>query len=264
MKIGFNTGESKKEELKSNIENPAISKKKILPIRSVVTVRFENGKEYPYYNDEFDLKIGDVVYVDGKLAGKAGRVIDVTRKFKVSLDFYKRVLAKLNLELHGEFERVNGFMLCRENAASFEQVNAWLNPPVIREKEEEFFIGDGYEVALDKINKCPEITECEYDDATELYLDGEVKFISVKNGSGKAIVKNRGYHTVDFSFKNGMAKNLYCDCISPNFCKHMIAVCFALQMLRKESNINEDTDFCAFSQGLFYDVVSYSSGKMVL
>ena len=72
MKIGFNIGESKRENTE-NIENmvaPEIVADE--PVRSVATVRFENGKEYPYYNDEFNLNIGDVVFVDGKLAGSRG------------------------------------------------------------------------------------------------------------------------------------------------------------------------------------------------
>ena len=73
MKIGFSIGENKKENAE-NIVN-AIAPEIVVeePVRSVVTVRFENGKEYPYYNDEFNLNVGDVVFVDGKLAGQPGQ-----------------------------------------------------------------------------------------------------------------------------------------------------------------------------------------------
>ena len=39
-----------------------------IPKKSLVKVRFpEKGMALTYYNDQFDLKIGDRVYVDGKL-----------------------------------------------------------------------------------------------------------------------------------------------------------------------------------------------------
>lgn len=262
MKIGFNIGESKRENTENIVNTVAPEVVADEPVCSVATVRFENGREYPYYNDEFNLKVGDVVFVDGKLAGQPGRVTEVTTKFKVSLDFYKRVIAKLNLEFHGEFKRFHGLMLSKDSTLSIEQVSAWFNPP--REEEEEFFIGEGYEVALGKFSECPDIRQNDYEDAVELYFDDAVKFISVKNGVGKAIVKSSKYHIVDFRFENGMIENLYCDCISPNFCKHMIAVCIAIQMLYDESTITENSNFTAISQNLFYNVVSYNSDKITV
>ena len=50
-----------------------------IPRRSVVQVYFAaNHRSLAYYNDRFDLKPGDLVFVDGKLAGKIG-VIGPTR-----------------------------------------------------------------------------------------------------------------------------------------------------------------------------------------
>ena len=34
----------------------------------------------PYYNDQFDLHRGDLVFVDGKPEGLRGRVVNVTYK----------------------------------------------------------------------------------------------------------------------------------------------------------------------------------------
>lgn len=48
-----------------------------VPRKSVVQVYFA-GKNttFAYYNDQFDLHPGDLVYVDGKLEGHRGRVTD--------------------------------------------------------------------------------------------------------------------------------------------------------------------------------------------
>ncbi|MGN0528596.1 MAG: hypothetical protein ACI4IE_05640 [Eubacterium sp.] len=262
MKIGFNIGESKKENTENIANTVAPEVVAEEPVRSVVTVRFENGREYPYYNDEFNLKVGDVVFVDGKLAGQQGRVTGVTTKFKVSLDYYKRVIARLNLNFNGGFERVNGFMLSKDCVLPFEQVNAWFNPP--REDEEEFFIGEGYEVMLGKTDECEDVYRDEYIDGAELFYDDAVKYISVKNGLGKAIVKSSKYHTVDFTLENGVIKNLYCDCISAHCCKHIVAVCMAIQMLIDKNKISYDTDFTALAHNLFYNVVSYNSDKITV
>lgn len=37
-----------------------------IPVKSLVQVRFPNGRKLAYYNDRFDLSCGDAVYVSGK------------------------------------------------------------------------------------------------------------------------------------------------------------------------------------------------------
>jgi hypothetical protein len=56
-----------------------------------------------YYNDEFDLKVGDRVYVDGKLEGQLGYITGVSYNFKVKLSDYKKVIAVVDTEVHGQF-----------------------------------------------------------------------------------------------------------------------------------------------------------------
>ncbi|MBQ8496058.1 MAG: hypothetical protein IJ489_01205 [Clostridia bacterium] len=42
-----------------------------------IKVRFENNKSYSYFC-EYDVKVGDKVFVPGKMAGQPGEVIDVS------------------------------------------------------------------------------------------------------------------------------------------------------------------------------------------
>lgn len=87
--IGFNTNCSNAEEeniLQKGEQNASCGK----AINNVVTVRFDNGVELPYYNNKFNLNEGDRVFVDGKLTvliikdgigtaffeGKTGHVVD--------------------------------------------------------------------------------------------------------------------------------------------------------------------------------------------
>ena len=56
-----------------------VSQTTIVPKKSVVKVYFPgSGKKLAYYNDQFDLKRDDMVYVDGALEGHRGCVIEVS------------------------------------------------------------------------------------------------------------------------------------------------------------------------------------------
>ena len=109
----------KKTEFGINSESTELSNVKAYtpvaeePKLSVVTVRFEDGREYPYLNNKFNLRVGDKVYVDGKLKGKLGMVVAVTTRFKVSLTYYKYVLAKADFDFHGSFKPVANFFVSR-------------------------------------------------------------------------------------------------------------------------------------------------------
>ena len=78
FKIGFKGYE---EEKKEDLQVAKIRESK--PVKSVVQVRFPSkGRSLAYYNDKYDLHVGDIVFVDGKLEklsqinvkGTAGRL----------------------------------------------------------------------------------------------------------------------------------------------------------------------------------------------
>lgn len=57
--------------------------KQAAPRRSVVQVYFPaKHRTLAYYNDRFDLRQGDLVFVDGKLEGKQGRVEEASYNFQ--------------------------------------------------------------------------------------------------------------------------------------------------------------------------------------
>ena len=71
--IGFAFNDEPK---KVDIE-PAVPET-VAPVRSLVRIYFpDRNQTLTYYNDQFDLHKGDLVYVDGKLEGLRGRVVDV-------------------------------------------------------------------------------------------------------------------------------------------------------------------------------------------
>ena len=100
LKIGFT---AQKENEQATAVMPAVGIQSA-PRKSVVRVYFpERDMTCAYYNDAFDLHPGDTVYVEGKLEGLRGRVVEVSYSFKIKLTDYKRVISKADTEVHGEF-----------------------------------------------------------------------------------------------------------------------------------------------------------------
>ena len=101
FKIGF-TAETNRENTNATISTTVTAT--AAPRKSVVQVHFPaRGLTCAYYNDTFDLHKGDIVYVDGKLEGLRGRVVDVSYNFKIKLSDYKRVIGKADTDVKGDF-----------------------------------------------------------------------------------------------------------------------------------------------------------------
>lgn len=82
------------------------------PVRSLVRVQFLGGnRSLTYYNDRFDLKENDLVYVTGCYAGQLARVREVITKFKIRPSDYEIVLAKLETDIHGVFRTLDGYYM---------------------------------------------------------------------------------------------------------------------------------------------------------
>ena len=107
-KIGFMFYGDTQEEASPVVEAPQID----TPTKSLVKIHFpESGRDLSYYNDRFTLAKGDVVYVSGKMAGEAGVVVSVSTKFRIHTADYQKVIAKLDLEFHGDFIRLQDKMV---------------------------------------------------------------------------------------------------------------------------------------------------------
>lgn len=257
--LGFDL-RNKKEKAENVIVKPDDTKDASV-IPTVVEVKFADGRQYPYYNDKFDLKVNDVVFVDGKLYGKPGRVVSVTDKFKISLEYYKKVLSVLKLSFHGSFRSVQSFMVCEgETTLTAEQVKSWFLPPA--ENTEEFIKGKGETVILDE--DLP-FDDAEFRKAEMIFDEDRCHFISVVNGTGTALIEGkRGFYTLDFTFENGVISDFFCDCIKPTACGHMAAVSIIMKYLYKESAVDMTKNFTLVSHKLFYSVISYNNDTVAI
>lgn len=267
--IGFSMQpkvEKKEEEKQQNFDCPQVSS----PTPSVVTVAFENGKQYSYYNDCFELEVGDYVYVDGKLAGKRGQVIFQTYQFCVNLKYYKRVLQKINRTVHGTFIKSDMFLVCRDaTALPYSQIHPWFFPPETDGEKNEIVYGEGFRINLSGDNSCFDCDYSDYKTGVDYFYDKTTQYISCVHGVGQVIIKDthdpQNYVTVSFHYVNGTMESVYCDCIEPGFCPHIHTAATAIRYLLDNHVISEENpDFCALSVDLFSQFVENRNGQITV
>lgn len=258
FKIGF-TAETESNE-KRNIEN--IPAQKIAPIikKSVVDVFFpDRHLTCSYYNDMFDLKRGDIVYVEGKLEGKRGRVVDINYNFKIKLSDYKRVIGVADTDVIGEFHLARShFITIDEGALKYEQIATWFKAP--ENENEEYVSSSGDEVFnindLGGMNIKNDVAECGH----EYYMENRVVYIELNHGKGRAIVMGSKAYDVEFFYKDEDITGLVCNCYCTGACKHEFAAMLQLRdilsIIKKEYPFIDHNDYlAAVSKTSFFEFV---------
>lgn len=259
FKIGFTAETEKKEQCIS--ENAQCNKEITNNARkSVVDVFFpDRHLTCSYYNDMFDLKRGDTVYVDGKLEGLRGRVVDINYTFKIKLSDYKRVIGVANTNVVGEFHLAGShFITTDENALNYEQIITWFKVPTPEDEEfvsssddESFNLNDLSGMKIDKTTA---------DKGHEYYIENQVQYIELSNGKGRAIVTGSKPYEIEFNYDSGQISGLVCNCYCTGTCKHEFATMLQLKetldLVEKEHpNINPNTYLAAVSKTTFFEFV---------
>lgn len=227
FKIGFateNTGEN--SSVRTTCTSP---QRTIIPRKSVVQIYFAGrNMKLSYYNDKFDLQRGDMVYVDGKLEGMLGRVTEVSYNFKIKISEYKRVIAVVDTEVHGQFFMAGSYFVAfdREVIPS-SKVITWFRAPL--KEDDEFVCGsDDTAFLLDELNNMnisPSIAERGHD----YYMENKVRYISIDGTKGYAIVEGNEAYEVEFEYRNGEISRLVCSCFCGYNCKHEFAAMLQLK-----------------------------------
>ena len=249
-KIGFHGYE---EEKKEDLQPLEIGENK--PVKSIVQVRFPSqGRSFAYYNDRFDLLVGDIVFVEGKLEGVQGVVTEVSRSFKIKLSDYKRVIAVANTTVKGELYFGGSHLIAFDkNVIPYNKIRGWFLPP---ESDEEVAVGyDDEGFFLDELGDFeikPEIAKRGFD----YYNHNKVVYISVDGTTGRAIVEGSRFYEVSFDYDDGGIRNITCDCFCSYHCKHEFAV---LLQLRETLKIIEELYDDEYSQGDYFAAVSNSA-----
>lgn len=231
---GFLSSQKNARPAFSSLETPP---KASAPRRSVVQVRFPGWeKGLAYYNDQFDLKAGDRVYVDGRLEGQLGIVTAVNYNFKIKLSEYKRVIAPVNTDVHGKFYMAGShFVTFDPNALSPAQAALWFRAPA---SEEEVYVSgdDDFSFPLDDLEMG--IGGAIAERGRQYHLENRVQYLCLNGAKGYAIVRGGHAYTVEFAYQNGSISKLVCDCFCSYPCKHEFAAMLqlreTLELIRKQ------------------------------
>lgn len=200
-----------------------------VPRKSLVQVRFSGRSlALTYYNDRFDLKVGDRVYVDGKLEGILGRVTGISYNFKIKSSDYQRVIAVLETNVRGQFYMAGThFVTFDTNALPVEKAKSWFKAP---EKEDDEYVSntDDSSFWLSDL-KGMKISSTIAERGHQYYLENRVRYLCLDGTKGFAIVEGSENYTVEFRYKNGEISHLICDCPCACTCKHEFATMLQLR-----------------------------------
>ena len=266
MENTFNINESEME----NIVKTVVSEYQ-KPKKSVVEVYFPHrGTSWAYYNDSFDLKVGDFVYVEGKLEGYRGRVTEVNYSFKIKLSDYKKVIAHVDTDVRGDIYLADSHVVSFDrNASPYSKVITWFKSPVT---DEDYVIGcgdDEFSFPLDDLSKM-KISHSIAERGHDYYWENRVSFIELDGSQGRAIVKGTEAYEVDFTYTDGKISALRCTCFCSGICKHQFATMLqlkdSLELITKNYSYEYSGYFAIMSKEVFVNTVLSKkvSGKIRL
>lgn len=265
--IGFKHEDNDRQNEIANVA--AASANETIPRKSLVDIYFpQRNMTLSYYNDRFDLHKGDLVYVDGKLEGKLGRVVSVNYSFKIKLSDYKQVIAFVDTNVIGDIYLAGSHVVTfNPNTMSYKQVLPWFKAP--EPGDEEYVSGeDGESFLLDDMLKFdfhPGVPER----GGDYYNENKVVYIEVNKTHGRAIVEGSKIYELEFEYAGGNISNLVCSCYCNYFCKHEFAAMLQLHetlgFINDNYAGNYEDYFAAMSKGAFLSNISHrETGKITL
>ena len=224
----FPIGFALNDEPKKVAMEPVVQQGAVL-VKSLVQVYFpERNQTLTYFNDQFDLKRGDFVFVDGKLEGTRGIVLEVNKNFKIKVADYKKVISVADTNVSGQMYMAGSHFVSFDAAVlPYEKIRTWYLPPV--KPEDEYETGnDDSVIVLDKLGDM-KVSQAVWERGREYYMENHVRYICVDAGRGRAIVEGEHAYEVEFDFADGEIRNLICSCPCGYTCKHEVAAMMQLK-----------------------------------
>ncbi|MCI5795868.1 MAG: hypothetical protein MR019_03230 [Ruminococcus sp.] len=232
-KIGFWAEKEPNEEQENKTEQ--CKTEETAAKKSVVRVYFPaRGFACSYYNDKFDLKKGDRVYVDGKLEGLLGFVTEVSYCFKIRLSEYKRVIYRVDTEIRGKLYLLGDFFISfGRNVIPKGKIFPWFICPNA-EDDVVCSYDEGIEAEIANTG-----SPCD-----ELPPDDIIPYFCIDKNTVSAVVDlgkahPNGMYEVGFTFDGTKASRMTCGCCDIGFCMHESAAVSALRGILTAIEKNE-------------------------
>lgn len=186
------------------------------------------GRALDYINDRFDLHVGDLVYVDGKLEGIQGTVVAVGKEPMYQLSAYKKVVDKVDPRVEGQLFLAGSHAVAFDpSVLPYDRLLRWFRGPM---EEERLSCCRNYEpFPLERPEQMPAGAAAARR-GMEYYEEGMVRYLTLEGTRGRAIVEGSEYYAVEFTYRDGQISDLRCDCLCSDMCKHQVA---ALRQLRE-------------------------------
>lgn len=242
FKIGFSVSEEKE---KMSAPVPPDVSEECEPRRSVVRVQFpQRNMTLAYYNDRFDLHCGDLVYVDGKLEGKRGRVVDVNYNFRINLADYKRVIGVADTNVSGRFTLAGSHVLTFDRAAlPRRKVMSWYKAP--SKPDTEYACGsDDSTFPLRELHRM-RVDVAVAERGYAYYAENRVRYLCLDGMKGYALVEGTEPYDVEFVYSDGMIYALTCSCYCVGNCKHEVAAMLQLREMLDRIEENYAGEYAA-------------------
>ena len=213
------------------------------PAKSLAQVFFpEKGQTLTYFNDLFDLKRGDIVFVEGKLEGIRGVVREVNKNFKIKVSDYKKVISVADTKVSGQLNMAGSHFVSFDAAVlPYEKLRLWFKAPDA--EGEEYVSGDdGKTFPLEGMGPGqfePEI----FARGLEYYNENRVRYLCLEGDRGRAIVEGTESYELEFRYSEGEISALSCSCFCSYNCKHELAALLQLKELLAYIEENYADDF---------------------
>ena len=260
FQIGF-TAEHTEHTGASSVQTASASPRQTaVPRRSVVQVQFAGqGRALAYYNDQFYLRRGDLVYVDGKLEKRPGRVTAVEYSFRIRLSDYRRVVARVDTEIHGQFFQAGSHLVTFDPVVlPYGKAVRWFKAP---EGEDEVFVRGGDEDEDGFPLEYPRglgASAAVWARGEAYYAENRVRYLCIDGTCGCAVVEGTQAYEVEFRFRDGRISGMLCGCPCCGACKHEAAVLLQLRETLEEVGEHWEAEytrtgyFAAVDKGSFF------------
>lgn len=147
---------------------------------------------------------------------------------EIKLSDYKRVIALVDTTVHGQFfMAASHFVTFDRNAIPADKVALWFRAP--SKDDEEFVIGgDDTSFNLHDL-KSMRISNEIANRGQDYYIENRVRYISIDEHRGYAIVQGTVPYEVEFEYYDGEIRHLTCNCFCSYNCKHEFAAMLQLR-----------------------------------